>query len=143
MTTQIPLELLLVDDDLADVELMKEALHECRTRPRVSTFESGELLLEHLSRPEGGAASILVLLDLNMPGIGGRETLIRLKANPALRRIPVIVLTSSNSPDDIRRSYEIGANCYIVKPLELSQLVTVARRIEDFWFETAALPTGD
>ena len=143
MAERDPIELLLVDDDLADVELMKEALLACRSRPRVLTFESGEELLAKLAGDGGWAGARLILLDLNMPGIGGRETLRRLKCDPKLRRIPVIVLTSSRAREDVARSYDDGANCYIVKPLELSQLETVAKRLEDFWVETAALPSAD
>lgn len=134
--------LLLVDDDLADVELMKEALLSWRSRPAVSTFETGEQLLESLAGEGCRSGSCLILLDLNMPGIGGRETLRRLKADPLLRRIPVIVLTSSKSQDDVERCYDLGANSYVIKPLQLSQLETVAKRLEDFWADTAALPAG-
>lgn len=140
MNARRPCELILVDDDPADVELMSEAIRAWRDKPRILAFESGEAALAFLESGPPPAGCRIVLLDLNMPGIGGRETLARIKSKPGLRRLPVIVLTTSSSAEDIRRSYDDGANCYIIKPLELSQLFTIAKRVEDFWLETAALP---
>lgn len=140
MSARQSCELMIVDDDASDVELMSEAVRTWRQKPRIVTFENGEAALAYLESGAPASGCRLILLDLNMPGIGGRETLKRLKSKPAVRAIPVIVLTTSGSPEDIKRSYEDGANCYIIKPLELSQLFTIAKRLEDFWLETVALP---
>lgn len=140
MTVRKSCELLLVDDEATDIELMSEALRSWREKPRILTFETGEAVLTYLEGAAPTADCRLVLLDLNMPGIGGRETLRRIKTQPILRRLPVVILTTSSSAADVRQCYEDGANCYIVKPLELSQLFTVAKRLEDFWLETVVLP---
>lgn len=134
------LEVMLVDDDAGDIELMKEAVGAWRSKPEILVARCGEEALTLLEgEPEGGRRR-LVLLDLNMPGAGGRETLRRIRANPGLRSTIVVILTTSNAREDVLGCYEDGANAFIVKPLDFSQLVTVARRIEDFWLDTAVLP---
>jgi CheY-like chemotaxis protein len=134
------LEVLIVDDDPGDVELMREAVSAWRSKPRLAAFASGEELLRYLEGAGKDDRCRLVLLDLNMPGLGGRETLRRIRRTPSLRPLVVIIVTTSESRDDVRNCYEAGANGYVVKPLDLDQLITAARRIEDFWVDTAALP---
>jgi CheY-like chemotaxis protein len=143
MSPRADVEFVLVDDDAGDVELMKEALGALTPKPETTTFASGEEALAYLQSAASDGRRRLVLLDLNMPGIGGRETLNRLKRDHSLRALPIVILTTSSARVDIRQCYEEGANCYIIKPLEFSQLITVAKRLQDFWLGTVALPEGD
>ncbi|MHB8606167.1 MAG: response regulator [Thermoplasmatota archaeon] len=138
-----PIELLLVEDNPGDVRLTMEALKESTMRTRVSHVPDGEQAMLFLRR-EGEYASAprpdLVLLDLNLPRKDGREVLADLKGDPALRSIPVIILTTSDSSEDIRRAYGLHANCYITKPADFSEFVRVVRQVEDFWLSIAKLP---
>jgi two-component system, chemotaxis family, response regulator Rcp1 len=138
-----PVEILLVEDNPGDVRLTIEALKEGRLRSHVLVASNGEEALAVLRR-EGrhalAARPDLILLDLNLPGKGGQEVLAEIKADPHLRRIPVVILTSSQAEQDILRSYDQYANCYITKPVDLGRFLEVVTAIEDFWLTIAKLP---
>jgi chemotaxis family two-component system response regulator Rcp1 len=142
-TTGRPIEILLVEDSPGDVRLTKEALREGKIRNHLSVATDGELALAFLRR-EGGYANAprpdVVLLDLNLPKKDGREVLTELKADPRLRRIPVVVLTTSSNEEDILRAYDLHANCYITKPVDLDQFISVVQSIESFWLTIVTLP---
>ena len=139
-----PIEILLVEDNPGDVRLTAEALKEGKIRNHMSVVADGEEAMAFLRR-EGAHASAprpdLVLLDLNLPRKDGREVLAEIKEDDALKRIPVVVLTTSKAEEDILRTYNLHANCYITKPVDLDQFITVVRTIEDFWFSVVSLPS--
>jgi len=132
-----------VDDNQADVRLMAEALKDARVQSRLTIARDGAEALAVLRR-EGSYSRVkypdLVLLDLNLPKIDGREVLAEIKADSALKRIPVVVFTTSSAEDDIIQTYNLHANCYITKPVDLEQFVRMVRAIEDFWFTIVKLP---
>ena len=137
-------EILLVEDNPGDVELAREALAGSKLANRIAVVNDGEQALDYLFRrdPYGEAARPdLILLDLNLPRMDGREVLAAVKADPSLRRIPVVILTTSRSEEDILRSYDLHANCYITKPIDLNQFLRVVQSIEDFWLTIVRLPT--
>ncbi len=138
--------ILMADDDADDRLLAKDALTECRLANDLHFVENGEELLEYLKR-RGKYASLadaprpgLILLDLNMPKKDGREALKEIKADPELRRIPVVVLTTSKADTDIGRIYELGANSFISKPVSFDSLVEVMKILGRYWFEIVELP---
>lgn len=137
------LEILLIEDNPADVLLTREAFRESRYLPKISVAEDGEVALRYLRR-QGRYADAsrpdLILLDLNLPKKDGRELLAELKADPYLRQIPVIVLTTSEAEQDIERAYELHANCYLTKPFDINEFVRKVRSIEDFWLTVVRLP---
>jgi chemotaxis family two-component system response regulator Rcp1 len=137
------IDILLAEDDPADVCLMREALAQSQLPTRLNVVRDGVELLEYL-RQEGEHAEArrpgIILLDLNMPRKSGAEALAEIKCDPALRSIPVIVLTTSNSRDDVSRSYELCANCFVTKPADLHLFFDLVRLIERFWLEAATLP---
>jgi len=136
-------ELLLVEDNPGDVELTREALEEAKVRNRLSVVCDGVEALAFLRR-EGAYRDAprpdLVLLDLNLPRMDGREVLAAIKADPALRTIPTVVLTTSDAERDILAAYQLHANAYIVKPVDLGQFLGVVRSIEGFWLAVVKLP---
>jgi CheY-like chemotaxis protein len=136
-------EILLVEDNPGDVRLTEEALRGGALAYRLSVAQDGVDALSFLRR-EGGYGGAprphLILLDLNMPRKNGLEVLNEIKHDPDLKRIPVIVLTTSQSERDIRAAYGLNANCYVSKPVDLHQFLEVVRRIELFWFGTVRLP---
>ncbi len=140
-----PIEILLVEDNPADVRLTEEALGEGKVANVLRVAEDGVVALQMLRR-EGPYSELpapdLMLLDLNLPRMSGQELLVEIKKDPALRRIPVVVLTTSSSERDILESYELHANCYITKPVDLAQFLTVVKQIDDFWLTVVRLP-GD
>ena len=139
-----PIEILLVEDNPGDVRLTVEALKEGKLRNRMNVVEDGEKALAYLRREAGyedAARPDLVLLDLNLPRKDGREVLADMKADPDLKRIPVVVLTTSKAEEDILKSYDLHANCYITKPVDLDQFIGVVKSIESFWFSVVSLPT--
>lgn len=142
-TNLTPIQILLVEDNPGDVRLTRETLRETKLVCILSVAADGEEALSMLRR-EGPHASAprpdLILLDLNLPKLGGREVLSAIKSDPALRSIPVVILTTSKAEEDIMKSYELHANCYISKPVEFEGFVKVVRSIEDFWFTVARLP---
>jgi two-component system, chemotaxis family, response regulator Rcp1 len=145
MEDAAPIEILLVEDNPGDVRLTVEALKEGKVRNHMSVVTDGEKAMSFLRREDGYADSPrpdLILLDLNLPRKDGREVLAEIKEDPDLRRIPVVVLTTSKAEEDIVRSYNLHANCYITKPVDLDQFISVVRSIEDFWFSVVRLPTA-
>jgi CheY-like chemotaxis protein len=139
-----PIEILLVEDEPGDVRLTVEALRSARVHNRIHTVEDGVEALDFLHRrpPYADAPRPdLILLDLNLPRKDGREVLAEIKADPALRTIPVVVLTTSRARDDVLRSYDLHANCFISKPMDLNEFNAVVKSIEDFWLTVARLPS--
>jgi CheY-like chemotaxis protein len=141
-----PILILLADDDADDRMLAQEALTESRLANELCCVEDGEELMEYLQgrgRYAGGAPRPgLILLDLNMPRKDGREALAEIKADPSLRQIPVVVLTTSKAEEDIYRSYDLGVNSFITKPVTFEGLVAVMRTLGQYWFEIVNLPGG-
>jgi len=138
-----PVEILLVEDNPGDVRLTLETLKESKLLNRMSVVVDGEEAMAFLRRegPYAGAPRPdLILLDLNLPKKDGREVLAEIKVDEHLRRIPVIILTTSSAEQDIARTYDLHANCYITKPVDLDQFSTVVRAIEAFWFTIVKLP---
>lgn len=139
-----PIEILLVEDNPGDVRLTIEVLKDGKILNHLSVVEDGVSALRYLRRQgeyESCARPDLVLLDLNLPGKDGREVLAEIKMDPVLRRIPVVILTTSNAEADVLKSYDLYANCYIVKPVDFEQFVKLVRGIEDFWFSVVRLPS--
>ena len=135
----MPIEILLVEDNPADVRLTQEALREGKVKNHLSVARDGEEALAFLRR-EGEPRPDLILLDLNLPRRDGREVLKEIKSDPKLQMIPVVVLTTSAADADIIKSYQLHANCYITKPVDLEQFITVVRSIDDFWLAIVKLP---
>jgi CheY-like chemotaxis protein len=140
-----PFEVLLVEDNPGDVRLVREAFREGGMNVHLTVASDGEEALAVLRR-EGSFAALarpaLILLDLNLPRMSGRELLAAIKADEGLRRIPVVVLTSSRREQDILASYDLNANSCITKPANLEQFMEVVRSIEQFWLKVATLPPG-
>jgi CheY-like chemotaxis protein len=138
-----PIEVLLVEDNPGDVRLTREALKDGKVSNNLSVMQDGVEALRFLRR-EGPYADAprpdVVLLDLNLPKKDGREVLQEMKQDRSLRTIPVVVLTSSDAERDIVGAYELQANCYITKPVDLDQFITAVKSIEDFWFSIVKLP---
>ncbi|HKR20684.1 MAG TPA: response regulator [Stellaceae bacterium] len=138
-----PIEVLLVEDNPGDARLTREALREGKIHNNLHHARDGVEALAFLKR-EGEFAKApmpdLVLLDLNLPRKDGREVLAEMKQDPRLRTIPVVVLTTSEAENDIVRSYELHANCYITKPVGLEQFISIVREIESFWLAVVTLP---
>lgn len=138
------IEVLLVEDSPGDVRLTIEALREAKVLNHLHVVTDGEQALEFLHR-EGSYRDAptpdLILLDLNLPRIDGREVLSEIKSDPELKLIPVVVLTTSSAGEDILRVYDLNANCFITKPVDLEQFIRVVRAIEDFWLTVVKLPT--
>ena len=146
MSARSPIQILLVEDNPGDVRLTREVLKDGRINNILNVVGDGVEALAFL-RHEGAYADAkqqdLVLLDLNVPKKDGREVLAEMKADPVLRRIPVIILTTSSAELDILGAYDLHANCYITKPVDLDQFVKVVRSIEDFWLSIVKLPGGE
>lgn len=140
------LAILMADDDEDDVLLTRTALEESRLKNPFFAVKDGEELLDYLchrgkfSDPQTAPRPGLILLDLNMPRKDGREALREIKTNPTLRHIPVVVLTTSKAEEDIIRSYDLGANSFIVKPVTFASLVNVINILGIYWFEIVATP---
>jgi CheY-like chemotaxis protein len=136
-------DILLVEDNPGDARLMKEALAEAKVRNRLHLVADGVEALAYLRRRGPFASAMrpdLILLDLNLPGKDGREVLAEIKRDQDLRRIPVVILTSSQTEADIARAYDLHANAYVTKPLDVEQFITVVKSIEDFWLTIVKLP---
>jgi two-component system, chemotaxis family, response regulator Rcp1 len=140
------IQVLLVEDNPGDVRLTKEALKEGKLLNQLTVVGDGVEALSFL-RKEGKYADAiqpeLILLDLNLPKKDGREVLAEIKADPKLRRIPVVVLTTSSAEEDILKIYDLHANCYITKPVDLEQFMGVVKSIEDFWVSVVKLPSHE
>ena len=137
------IHVLLVEDSLADIELTLEALEEAKFVNEVQTVRDGAEALEYLHQTGKHAGAVrpdLIILDLNLPRRSGHEVLADLKAHEELRRIPVAVLTTSAAEQDVLRSYDLGANCYLTKPVDVTQFLNVVQSIEEFWFGVVRLP---
>jgi len=137
------IEILLVEDNPADVNMLRERLLESRVANELHVVNDGEAALDFLYRRGEFAAAPrpdLVLLDIGLPKKSGLEVLAEVKADPDLRRIPVIILTTSKAEEDVLRGYDLHANSYITKPVHLSELFEVMKGIEDFWFGIVKLP---
>jgi CheY-like chemotaxis protein len=138
-----PIEILLVEDNTGDVRLTREALNEGHVRNNLTVAKDGAEALAMLRRePQYGEVprSDLVLLDLNLPKLDGRQVLAEMKKDPILRRIPVVVLTTSKAEEDVLRSYDLHANAYITKPVDFDQFIKVVQSIEEFWLTVVTLP---
>jgi len=142
----MPITILMADDDADDRQLTREALEDARLINDIRFVENGEELLEYLRRqgryapPADTPRPGLILLDLNMPRKDGRTVLKEIKQDADFRRIPVVVLTTSKSDEDVYRSYDLGVNSYIVKPVTFDALVDVLQTLEKYWFEIVELP---
>lgn len=137
------IEILLVEDNPGDVRLTLEALKEARVYNKINTVPDGVEAIRYLRRVDEYAQVTrpdLILLDLNLPRKDGREVLAEIKADPDLKRIPVVVLTTSNAEEDILRTYSLHANCFISKPVDLNQFMKVVQSIQDFWLTIVKLP---
>jgi len=138
-----PIEILLVEDSPSDAEFTVEALKEAKVRNHLSLVEDGVQAMEFLRR-QGQYTKAprpdLIMLDLNLPRKDGREVLAELKADANLKMIPVVVLTTSRAEEDVLRAYQLHANCYITKPVDFQQFLSVVRAIESFWLFVVTLP---
>jgi CheY-like chemotaxis protein len=143
MTEAQLMRILLVEDSVPDVELTLEALSEAKVANEVAVVRDGETALAYLRR-EGEYAEAtrpdLVILDLNLPRVSGHEVLAEMRADPDLRRLPVAVLTTSAAEVDVVKTYDLGANCYLSKPVDVEQFVRVVQAVDDFWLGMVRLP---
>ena len=136
-----PYDVLLVEDNPADVRLVKEAFLESTGNERLHVCPDGASGIRFLREADGDKPRPdLILLDLNLPGKGGREVLAEIKADPDLRRIPVVVLTTSRAEEDIQQAYRLNANCYVTKPMDLDEFIGAVKSVVNFWFRTVELP---
>ena len=137
------IEILLVEDNRGDIRLTQEALHDASIRNHLHVVRDGVEAMQYLRREDkfdNSTRPDLILLDLNLPRKDGREVLQDIKSDEDLRRIPVVVLTSSEADEDILRSYDLHANCYITKPVDLHRFIDIVKSIEQFWFQIVKLP---
>lgn len=137
------IEILLVEDNPGDIRLIVEVLKDGKLHNNLSVVEDGEQALAYLRREGSYHDAIvpdLILLDLNLPKINGNEVLAEIRQDPHLKHIPVIILTTSEAEQDILKAYDLHANCYITKPVNLDDFLTVVRSIENFWLTIVKLP---
>ncbi len=137
------IDILLVEDNPGDVELVKEALADGKMRNEMYVASDGVEAMKFLKRQDqysGVECPDLILLDLNLPKKSGREVLQEIKSDPDLKFIPVVILTSSKAEEDVIKSYNLHANCYITKPVDFEQFMKVVKSIEDFWLTVVKLP---
>lgn len=138
-----PIEILLVEDSEPDVRLTREAFRNAKMRNRIWAVEDGVEALDFLYR-RGAHADVprpdLILLDLNLPRKDGREVLREIKTDDSLKRIPVVILTTSRNEEDVLKTYNLHANCYIAKPVEFNRFVEVVQSIKEFWFTVVTMP---
>jgi CheY-like chemotaxis protein len=138
-----PIEILLVEDNPGDVRLTREALKDAKVLNNLYVADDGFEALAFLKREGEYLNAIrpdLILLDLNLPKKDGREVLAEIKADPGLRQIPVVILTTSKAEEDVLKTYDLHANCYITKPVDLEKFIEVISAIEDFWLSIVKLP---
>jgi two-component system, chemotaxis family, response regulator Rcp1 len=141
-----PIEILLVEDNAGDIRLTKEALKEGKVLNKLTVVQDGVealLCLRQQGQYTQARRPDLILLDLNLPKKDGREVLQEIKNDESLKLIPVVILTTSQDEQDVLKTYGLHANCYITKPVELEQFITVVKAIEDFWLGIVVLPSGD
>ena len=138
-------DILLVEDNEGDARLAKEAMRDSKIRNTLHHVADGEEAMAFL-RNEGKYAKVprpdLILLDLNLPKKDGRQVLAEIKDDESLKRIPVVILTVSSAEEDVLKAYNLHANCYITKPIDLDQFMKVVRSVEDFWLTIVKLPNG-
>ncbi len=140
------IQVLLVEDNPGDVRLTKEALKEGKLLNHVHVVGDGVEALSFVRKQGKYANAVqpdLILLDLNLPKKDGREVLAAIKTDPGLKRIPVVVLTTSSAEEDVLKTYDLHANCYITKPVDLEQFMRVVKSIEDFWVTVVKLPSEE
>lgn len=140
-----PIHLLMVEDNPDDILLTQEALKDAKVHCKLNTAEDGVEAMAYLKKQGKYADAItpdIILLDLNLPKKDGREVLKEIKKDENLRKIPVVILTTSDAAEDIEQAYRNHVNCYITKPVDLDQFIKVVRTIEDFWFTIVKLPVG-
>jgi two-component system, chemotaxis family, response regulator Rcp1 len=138
-----PIEILLVEDNPGDARLAQEALKDAKVKNNIFWVKDGVEAMSYLNKKENYVDAMrpdLILLDLNLPKKDGREVLAEIKEDPELRRIPVVILTVSKAEEDILKTYNLHANCYITKPVDLGQFMKVVKSIEDFWLTIVKLP---
>jgi CheY-like chemotaxis protein len=134
--------ILLVEDSLADVEMTLDALADAKVANEVTVIRDGAAAIEHLRACAGQpGAPDLVILDLNLPRLSGHEVLARMRSDDALRRLPVAVLTTSSAESDVLKTYDLGANCFLTKPVDIDDFVHTVQSIGDFWLGLVRLPT--
>ncbi len=141
-----PIHILLVEDNPGDVRLTQDALKAGKVNNTLHVSTDGAAALAYLRRESGfedAARPDLILLDLNLPKLDGREVLAKIKDDEDLRRIPVVIMTSSEDEQDIVKSYEHHANCYLTKPIDVDDFIAMVRSIEDFWLTIVRLPPGE
>ena len=139
-------EILLVEDNPGDVRLAKEGLKESKVTNNLHVVEDGEEAIAFLRKKGEYSNAVtpdLILLDLNLPKKDGREVLAEIKADEQLRRIPVVILTTSKAEEDVIKTYNLHANCYVAKPVDLDQFVKIVKSVNNFWFEMVTLPTEE
>ena len=137
------IQILMVEDSLDDIEITTEALTDAKVRCNLHAVRDGVQAMAYLRRQgefEDAMRPDVIFLDLNMPRMDGRQVLEQIKSDPKLQKIPVVVLTTSEADEDILKAYELHANCYITKPVDMKQFIKVVRAIEDFWFTVVRLP---
>jgi chemotaxis family two-component system response regulator Rcp1 len=138
-----PIEILLVEDNPGDADLAREALEGSKFNNILNVVDDGEKAMAYLRR-DGLYTEVsrpdLILLDLNIPKKDGRQVLAEIKEDDNLKRIPVVILTTSRAEEDVMKSYNLHCNCYITKPIDLNQFLSVVRSIEDFWLSIVVLP---
>lgn len=143
-TLSTPIEILLVEDNPGDIRLTQEVLNEGKVHNSLSIVENGVQAISFLRKENeylDAPTPDLILLDLNLPKKDGREVLLDIKNDPELKKIPVVVLTTSQSEEDILKVYDLNANCYISKPVDFGEFIDVVKSIEDFWLSIVKLPT--
>ena len=147
MTTKTPIVILMADDDEDDILLTQKALHQGKLLNKLYCVQDGEALLDYLfhrgvyTDAEKAPRPGVILLDLNMPKKDGREALKEIKAHPAVKDIPIVVFTTSKAEEDIYRSYKLGVNSFITKPVTFDSLIDVMQALGKYWFEIVTLPT--
>lgn len=143
LSGQRPIDILLVEDNPGDVRLTREMLKECKIANKITAVSDGVEAIAYLRRQgkyESATRPDLILLDLNLPRMDGREVLGDIKQDAALKQIPVVVLTSSRAEADVLATYNLHGNCYVAKPVGLEHFATVVRSIQEFWLATVRLP---
>jgi CheY-like chemotaxis protein len=145
-STGRPIEVLLVEDNPGDVRLTQEALKEAKVHNNLSVVGDGVEAMSFLRREgqyAGSPRPDIVLLDLNLPRKDGRQVLAEVKADQELRRIPVVILTTSKAEEDILKTYDLHANCFVTKPVDFDQFIRVVQSIENFWLTIVRLPSAN
>ena len=141
--SDLPIRILLVEDDPGDADLTREYLAEAKIALNLNVVEDGIKAMAYLRREGNYHEAVhpdLILLDLNLPKKSGQEVLRDIKSDTSLRRIPVVVLTTSDDDEDILKSYDLGANCFVTKPVGLDQFAKIVKSIEEFWLTVVKLP---